>query len=180
MTRIAVRLADEAATLRFGRQLARATFAAPGPPATAGGMIYLHGELGAGKTTLARGLLRGYGHQGPVKSPTYTLLEPYESAGLRIYHFDLYRLADPREVEYLGAEECFGPGNLCVVEWPERGGDALPAPDLRVRLAAADAGRALDCRGESEKGRAMAAALAEERARGDEDRPIDPDGGGRT
>ncbi|HAJ75889.1 MAG TPA: tRNA (adenosine(37)-N6)-threonylcarbamoyltransferase complex ATPase subunit type 1 TsaE, partial [Gammaproteobacteria bacterium] len=105
-------LTDEEATIDFGKRLAAATFcpenncklvpeSGVGVPST-GGVLHLLGDLGAGKTTLTRGIMRGYGYSGAVKSPTYTLVEPYEFAQCRIYHFDLYRLSDPQEVNYLG------------------------------------------------------------------------------
>ncbi|MEN8214704.1 MAG: tRNA (adenosine(37)-N6)-threonylcarbamoyltransferase complex ATPase subunit type 1 TsaE [Pseudomonadota bacterium] len=96
-------------------------------------VIFLEGELGAGKTTLVRGILRGFGWQGTVKSPTYTILEPYELAQQKLYHFDLYRLADAEELEYLGLRELLGEG-LLIFEWPERGEALLPQPDIIVNI----------------------------------------------
>jgi tRNA threonylcarbamoyladenosine biosynthesis protein TsaE len=126
-------LADEEATVQIGNLL--------GQVMQTGGVIYLEGDLGAGKTTLTRGLLMAFGHQGAVKSPTFTLVEPYEFANHRFYHFDLYRLGDPEELDYLGIRDYFGPGNLCAIEWPERGQGYLPTPDLRVSLSVQGAGR---------------------------------------
>lgn len=98
-------------------------------------IVFLEGDLGAGKTTWVRGLLHRLGHPGAVRSPTYTLVEPYMLADREVLHFDLYRLGDPEELEYLGVREAFGGGALWLVEWPERGAGWLPAPDLVVRLA---------------------------------------------
>ena len=152
-------LADENATLEWGRQLARATFTGPGQGGSghpcSGAIIYLSGDLGAGKTTLSRGILRGFDYAGAVKSPTYTLVEPYEFDQCHIYHFDLYRLADPEEVEYLGTEDYFQSSNLCIVEWPEKGEGSIPPPDLAITLSEADSGRQLDCQACSEKGRTI-------------------------
>lgn len=119
-------LQDESATVAFGSALGKA--------ANGGGIIYLEGELGAGKTTLCRGVLRAFGHEGAVKSPTYTLVEGYELPARTIYHFDLYRLGDPEELEYVGIRDYFSPGNLCLIEWPKRGEGFLPGPDLTVKV----------------------------------------------
>jgi tRNA threonylcarbamoyladenosine biosynthesis protein TsaE len=105
-------------------------------------VIFLVGELGAGKTTLVRGILRGFGWTGTVKSPTYTLLEPYELQRRKLYHFDLYRLADAEELEYLGMRELVGAGVL-LFEWPERGAGLLPPADITVNIEHRQAGRVL-------------------------------------
>ena len=128
------RLLDSAAaTERLGAQLGRTLLP--------GCIIYLRGDLGAGKTTLARGLLHGLGHRGTVKSPTFTLVEPYELAGWRLFHWDLYRLGDPEELEYLGLRDQLDGEAVLLIEWPERGQGELPAADIDVALAYAGEGR---------------------------------------
>lgn len=107
----------------------------------AGGVFYLKGDLGAGKTTLARGLLRAAGVAGTLRSPTYTLMEPYEAGGHRFLHLDLYRLADPGEVEQLGLLDYPPDTTLWLVEWPEKGAGYLPRPDLVIHLRAESTGR---------------------------------------
>ncbi|MBC53207.1 MAG: tRNA (adenosine(37)-N6)-threonylcarbamoyltransferase complex ATPase subunit type 1 TsaE [Gammaproteobacteria bacterium] len=124
-----------------------------------GAIIYLTGDLGAGKTTLSRGLIRGLGYQGAVKSPTYTLVEPYEYFEFPLYHFDLYRLTDPEEVEFLGVDEYFVPPAVCLIEWPCRGQGFLPSPDLAITLEIAGKGRCLTFEAASTKGLEIADRL---------------------
>jgi tRNA threonylcarbamoyladenosine biosynthesis protein TsaE len=109
--------------------------------APGGFTVFLSGQLAAGKTTLARGLVRALGHAGAVKSPTFTLVESYALADRRVHHFDLYRIADPEELEYLGLDEYFAGGALCIVEWPERGRACLPPADLELSLSVVPEGR---------------------------------------
>lgn len=132
-------LADEQATCREGARLAAALRTAR--PAQL--VVYLEGELGAGKTTLARGFLEALGHVGRVPSPTYTLVEPYALSPYRVYHVDLYRVREPRELDNLGLADQLQAGTVLLVEWPDHGGDRLPPPDVQARLDHLAQGRAL-------------------------------------
>jgi tRNA threonylcarbamoyladenosine biosynthesis protein TsaE len=140
---ISYALADEAATVDLGRALAAAmTYVldeAADKASSQNLCVYLLGDLGAGKTTMSRGIIQALGHIGAVKSPTYTLVEPYEIAGAndklrQVYHFDLYRLADPAELEFLGLDDYFTGSSLCLIEWPARGGDFIPPADIILTL----------------------------------------------
>jgi tRNA threonylcarbamoyladenosine biosynthesis protein TsaE len=124
------------------------------------GVVYLEGDLGAGKTTLTRGILRGYGHLGAVKSPTYTLVEPYELGAVTVFHFDLYRLLDPEELELMGFRDYFRAGVLTLVEWPVRGGRLLPGPDIIITITSAEAGRVLTLDAPTPRGKAVLKSLA--------------------
>ncbi|MDA8110099.1 MAG: tRNA (adenosine(37)-N6)-threonylcarbamoyltransferase complex ATPase subunit type 1 TsaE [Betaproteobacteria bacterium] len=151
MTRI--ELPDEAATTRLGAALAGGV--APGR------VLFLRGELGAGKTTLVRGLLRALGYAGRVKSPTYGLLELYTLSSLNLYHFDFYRVKDRSEWVSSGFRDYFNPESVCVVEWPERAGGSLAPADLEVSLEFAGEGRRATLTPCSEAGRAWLDAALE-------------------
>jgi tRNA threonylcarbamoyladenosine biosynthesis protein TsaE len=138
-------LPDEAATLKLGAALAHCMM-----PGT---VIFLEGDLGAGKTTLTRGLLQGLGHVGRVKSPTYTLVETYTLAALTAHHFDLYRFNDAEEWEDAGFRDYFGSDTLCLVEWPEKAQGLLPVPDITIALAVTDDGRNYCIRAHSAQGK---------------------------
>lgn len=131
---------DEA-MVAFGEQLGRLFSAHSGALS-----VYLEGDLGAGKTTLSRGILRAFGHQGAVKSPTYTLVEPYEFADRTLFHFDLYRLRDPEELEYMGIRDYFSAPHICLVEWPAQGEGLLPKPDITLSIIPHGEGRRITIR----------------------------------
>ena len=138
-------LPEERDTLAFGSALAACL--------QPGMVIYLSGELGAGKTTLARGVLRGLGYDGRVKSPSYALVEPYKFSRLYLYHFDFYRFTSPRELGEAGFREHFGPESVSLVEWPENAAGMLPAADLRITMKVTGSGRRLEIDAHTETGR---------------------------
>jgi len=146
-------LPDEASMQATGRRLARSAGQA--------GVIYLEGELGTGKTTLVRSLLQALGYAGKVKSPTYTLVEPYVLERLTVYHMDLYRLADPEELEWLGIRDLPQGDALLLVEWPDHGAGWLPLADLVISLEYHGDGRLLRQRALTPQGESMAVGLGE-------------------
>ncbi|HXF79318.1 MAG TPA: tRNA (adenosine(37)-N6)-threonylcarbamoyltransferase complex ATPase subunit type 1 TsaE [Usitatibacter sp.] len=148
-------LPDEAATLALGASLARAI--------EPGLVVYLKGELGAGKTTLVRGVLRELGWQGPVKSPTYTLVEVYAVSRLDLHHFDFYRFRDPREWIDAGFRESFNGLTTSLIEWPEKAAGLLPPADLEIALALQGTGRSAALTASSTKGERVLTRLAESR-----------------
>jgi len=152
VSEVTLYLADEAAMTAFGERIAHTT--------KGHGLVFLEGDLGAGKTTLSRGIIRGLGHVGAVKSPTFTLVEPYEIGDIRAFHFDLYRLVDPEELEYLGIRDYFEDDALCLIEWPDKGAGFLPKPDLTITISPQDSGRSLKILSQGSRGEAWCAALA--------------------
>lgn len=146
---------DERATERLGAAIAHAVQTLKAGPV----LMTLSGELGAGKTTLVRAILRGLGHRGPVPSPTYMLLEPYEAGGWGIAHVDCYRLQRPSELENLGLRDWLSGRRLTLLEWPENAAEALPVPDIRIVIRATQARRTFEFKAETERGEAILAQL---------------------
>lgn len=148
---LVVDLVDEDALLAFAGRCA--------PLLAECQLVFLQGTLGAGKTTFARGMLRALGYEGSVKSPTYTLVEPYQFEEKAVNHFDLYRLADPEELEFMGIRDYLGTGNLCLVEWPDKAGGLLGEPDLVLEIQIVSEGRRLCLQAFSARGEAVLEGL---------------------
>jgi tRNA threonylcarbamoyladenosine biosynthesis protein TsaE len=149
-------LADEPATVACGEQMGKAISALLDESF----VVFLDGVLGAGKTTFCRGMLTAFGHKGAVKSPTYTLVEPYQLGDATVYHFDLYRLGDPEELEFMGIRDYFQPGSLCIIEWPVRGEGFLPSADVLVNITPESGGRRLRISAITERGNHCLASLS--------------------
>ena len=150
-------LPNEAATVAAGAKMGRAL--------NTGCVVFLVGELGAGKTTFTRGALRALGHAGSVKSPTYTLCEPYDLADeAQLCHLDLYRLSNPEELEFLGIRDYVASGAILLIEWPSKGEGWLPAPDLQVALQATDTGRQLEISAMTADGQDLLSRMGDDHA----------------
>jgi tRNA threonylcarbamoyladenosine biosynthesis protein TsaE len=159
-------LPDADATASFGQALGRAVARHLDDVRAHGFHLDLSGDLGAGKTALVRAMLRALGVAGPVKSPTFALLEPYIVSSLDFYHFDFYRFADPAEFGSSGFRDLFGPGRICAIEWPERAGPRLPTADLSIALRVDGDGRRASVAAASRLGEAcLTSALQEFEAR---------------
>lgn len=144
MTELSINFENEQAMLAW--TTAQAVSLKPGL------VIHLEGDLGMGKTTLSRGFIQGLGHKGNVKSPTYTLVEPYELGNLCVYHFDLYRLSDPEELEFMGVRDYFSDNTVCLIEWPDKGEGILPEPDIQITITQWQQGRCLVLKSLSQRG----------------------------
>lgn len=145
---LAITLDGEQQMVDFGVNLASAIDKIKSPL-----LIQLNGDLGAGKTTISRGILQGLGHHGPVKSPTYTLVEPYKLDLGKIFHFDLYRLIDPEELEHIGFSDYLSEANLCIIEWPENGGSYIPQPDITIDISLYELGRKVTLDSKTDSGK---------------------------
>jgi len=148
-----VSLVDESATLDLGRRIA---LLCPNDQFT----LHLQGDLGAGKTTFSRGFIQALGHTGNVKSPTYTLVENYQLNNRPVFHFDLYRLADPEELDYLGLDDYLSNNALCLIEWPEQAGKYLPEPDLKLIFSYQNTGRQINITALSNNGKNLIKKLS--------------------
>lgn len=144
--------ADETQLLQFGHNLAQILQKQLEKNAENHLVLYLKGNLGAGKTTLTRSIVNAFGHQGNVKSPTYTLVEEYTLPPYTLYHFDLYRLSDPEELEFMGIRDYFRPQTLCLLEWAERGQGMIPTADLVIQIDYANTGRNIQLQAKSSQG----------------------------
>ena len=150
-------LADESATVAMGNALAEVVK----NDTKQGVVVFLNGDLGAGKTTLTRGFVQAMGHAGHVKSPTYTLVEPYDLGDWRVFHFDLYRLADPEELEFMGIRDYFDDRSCCFIEWPEKGTGLLANADLTINMAYQEEQRNICLHAETPLGAQMLQALTQ-------------------
>ena len=155
MTTLNEFLHDESDTVNMGKRIADTIK----NELKHGIVVYLNGDLGAGKTTLTRGFIQGLGHSGNVKSPTYTLVEPYDLGDWQAYHFDLYRLADPEELEFMGIRDYFGNKVCCFIEWPEKGKGVLPEPDVTLNLQYQGTSRTIEILAHTSNGQALLALL---------------------
>jgi tRNA threonylcarbamoyladenosine biosynthesis protein TsaE len=148
-------LPNEEATVAMGNRIASIVKG----ELTQGIVVYLNGDLGAGKTTFTRGFVQGMGHNGHVKSPTYTLVEPYELDDWRVYHFDLYRLGDPEELEFMGIRDYFNDNCCCFIEWPEKGFGLLANADITINMAYQGEQREVELQAHSALGKKLLIAL---------------------
>jgi tRNA threonylcarbamoyladenosine biosynthesis protein TsaE len=163
LNQISLELQGESLMLQFGNSIASAVSAtlSEKPSAAQSLLIALSGDLGAGKTTISRGVLNGLGHSGSVKSPTYTLVEPYELPLGRVCHFDFYRLIDPEELEYMGFRDYLVEASLCLIEWPERGQGFLPNADIEIGIIQTEQGRTVSLKAGTDLGNKIILGLEE-------------------